>query len=256
MKLSKNNLKSAVNIKMIKQNEKYKLSNNYYPYKTIKLKINPDSNIYSSSSTQCNKDNSNIKISLLNNSDSKDINKDYFKRIYNKPFIPDFANSRRKKNIVPFLNKTTSDRKIYNKKRNFVNPPNFLKETSKKYFEKRYLLTETNFYKDNQYIFDYLLKDNNKSYSNYMNKSKNKNIKSVINTNNNTSLNYSMSNKIENSCSLIRNENHYIPYIFQNNDKNIKNTGIIDCLLLDNWEEKTQFENKILKNKGQIYDII
>ena len=247
MKLSKNKLKSALNLKMIKQNEKYKRSNNYYPYKTIKLKLNPDSNIYNSSSTQCNKENSNIK-SILNNSDSKDINKDYFRKIYNKPFIPDFANSRIKKNIVPFLNKTT-DKKISTKKRNFVNPPNFLKETSKKYIEKRYLLTETNFYKDNQYIFDYLLKDNNKSYSNYMNKSKNKNIKNIIN---NSSMNYSMVNKIENSYSLNRNENHYIPNIFQSKDKKIKNTGIIDCLLLDNWEEKTQFENKILKNKGYL----
>jgi hypothetical protein len=247
MKLSKNKLKSALNLKMIKQNEKYKRSNNYYPYKTIKLKLNPDSNIYNSSSTQCNKENSNIK-NILNNSDSKDINKDYFRKIYNKPFIPDFANSRIKKNIVPFLNKTT-DKKISTKKRNFVNPPNFLKETSKKYIEKRYLLTETNFYKDNQYIFDYLLKDNNKSYSNYMNKSKNKNIKNIIN---NSSVNYSMLNKIENSYSLNRNENHYIPNIFQSKDKKIKNTGIIDCLLLDNWEEKTQFENKILKNKGYL----
>ena len=252
MKLSKNNLKSALNLKMIKQNEKYKQSNDYFPYKTIKLKINPDSNIYNSSSTQCNKENSNIKNSL-NNSDSKDINKDYFKKIYNKPFIPDFANSRIKKNIVPFLNNIT-EKKMSNKLRSYINPPNFLKETSKKYIEKRYLLTKTNFYKDNQYIFNYLLKDdNNKSYSKYMNKSENKNLKSNINLNNNTSLNYSMSNKIENSCSLIRNENHFIPNIFQNN---INNTGIIDCLLLDNWEEKTQFENKILKNKGQLYDVI
>jgi len=249
MKLSKNKLKSALNLKMIKQNEKYKQSNNYYPYKTIKLKLNTDSNIYNSSSTQCNKENSNIKNSI-NYSDSKDIDREYFRRIYNKPFIPDFANSRIKKNIVPFLNKTT-DRKISTKKRSFVNPPIFLKETSKKYIEKRYLLTETNFYKDNQYIFNYLLKDNNKSYSNYMNKSENKNIKNIIN---NSSFNYSMSNKIENSFSLIRNENHYIPNIFQKNDKNIKNSGIIDCLFLDNWEEKTQFENKILRNKGELYD--
>ena len=230
---------------------KYKQSNNYYPYKTIKLKINPDANI---NNTQCNKENSNIKNSL-NNSDSKDINKDYFKKIYNKPFIPDFVNSRIKKNIVPFLNKITEKKKS-NKPRSYINPPNFLKETSKNYIEKRYLLTNTNFYKDNQYIFNYLLKDCNKSYSKYMNKSENKNTKSIINSNNNTSLNYSMSNKIENSCSLIRNENHFIPNIFQNNNKKIKNTGIIDCLLLDNWEEKTQFENKILKNKGQLYDII
>ena len=250
MKLSKNNLKSALNLKIIKQNEKYKQNNNFYQYKTIKLKINADSNGYNSSSTQCNKDNSNIKNSL-NNTDSKDTNKDYFRRIYNKPFIPDYANSRIKKNIVPFLN-ISKEKKIATKKRNFIKPPFFLKETSKKYVEKRYLLTETNFYKDNQYIFDYLLKDKNNS--NYMmNKSENKNIKSIIN---NSSFNYSMPNKIENSCSLIRDEKHYIPNIFQNNDKSIKNTGIIDCLFLDNWEEKTQFENKILKNKGQLFDDI
>lgn len=253
MKLSKNNLKSALNLKMIKQNEKIKHSNNY-PYKTIKLKLNSEANIYNSSSTQYIKENSNIK-SSINNSDSKDINRYYFKKIYNKPFIPDIANSRIKKNIVPFLNKT-KDRKISTKKRNFIKPPFFLKETSKKYIEKRYLLTETNFYKDNQYIFNHLLEDRNKSYSNNMNKSENKNIKSIININNNTSLNYSLSNKIENSCSLIRNENHYIPNIFLNNDKKIKNKGIIDCLFLDNWEKKTQFENKFLKNKGQLYDII
>ena len=186
----------------------------------------------------------------LNNTFSNFRLKQYSARIFNNSFIPDIINSRTRKNIIPFINKIS-----LKKNRNQIQPIIY-KQTSKKFIDKRSLVTESNFYKNNQHIFNSLLNDSNnqkdKNSSNSKSLTINKkvsNIKNIKYSQKNISLNYTPDNKIKNEH-IIKNlktfSNNKIQRIFNKN----KNYGIIDCLFLDNWEERTQFERKFFFKNG------
>ena len=174
----------------------------------------------------------------------------FFKRICNKPIIPDLINSRTRKYVVPFLSK------IGLRKKNRKDMQTFYKQTSQKIIDKRSMVTEPNFYKNNQHIFHSLL--------NELNKYKNKN-KKILNSNSlleNNKENWKNKTKIrilshtpdskiknENFLNSLKNyTNNYSHKLIQNKNKKYE---IIDFLFLDNWEERTQFEKTFFyKNKN------
>ena len=230
-------------------------------YKAIKLKINTYSNDIKSNSYNNFDNELNIN---LNKTLPEYKYRSYFKRIYTKPFIPNISSSRTRKNIVPFLNRVEVN------KQRLMNPPIFLKETVKKFVEKRNNATESNFYKDNQHIFRYLLNDedgilklnnliNNSNKTKSQTKledksllmSKKELLKKKINHNFfnkfKKPLYHSISNKIKNKNNMTKSEKYIISKLYKNIYNNNKNSGFIDCLFLDNWEEKTQFERKLFK---------
>ena len=168
----------------------------------------------------------------------------YFKRICNKPLIPDIINTRTKKNIVPFSSKISLKKNI---KKNL---PIFYKQTSRKFIDKRSMATtDSNFYKCNQHIFNSLLNESNpqnktKSISLVVKNEEISNINKMKFINKKPLLSHTPNNKIRNKL-IFHSINNYQKNIFSKlfPNKN-KNYGIIDCLFLDNWEEKTQFERK------------
>ena len=170
----------------------------------------------------------------------------YFKKICNKPFIPNIANSRTKKNIVPFSGK------ISLKKRN---SPLIYKENSTKYIDKRSIDTEPNFFKYNQQIFTPLLDEaNNKnklsSRSLIVNK-ENWKAKTIKIRNKKKSLKFTSDFKLKNEFiikSIKKNTNNNISKLLQYQYP--KKYGIIDFLFLDNWEERTQFEKNFFQKKN------
>ena len=174
----------------------------------------------------------------------------YFKRICNKPLIPDIMNSRTRKYVIPFSSKITL------KKHNIKNIQVYYKQASQKIIDKRSTVTEPNFYKNNQHIFYSLLNESNqqrikkKLYNNLL--LENKELNSNSQNKKNMTLSQTPDSKIKNNFirnSFQKNRNNFTFEVIQNKKKK---EGIIDFLFLDNWEEKTQFERKFFyKNKHQ-----
>ena len=164
---------------------------------------------------------------------------------------------RKRKNIIPFLGKITKNKK------KIVVSPMCLKECSQKFVEKRPQLNfYNNFYRENQHIFDSLLLNNNNK-SKYNSEIKGSN--SILNSKNNLNKDKNNLLKINNYRNASCNVNSSISVGFHlNTDSNISNkfansslfslmnankkkeARIIDCLVLDDWEKKTQFEKKYL----------
>ena len=236
--ISKDN-EELVSIKKFNTFNKYNLKNNTKRDKNL----NGTDSDEISSINEINNEKNNFEDTFSKNNLDK-----YFKKIYNKTFIPDIKNTRTKKHVIPFLGKTSLKKHVKT-----INPI-ILKETSKRYIDKRSIVTESNFYKNNQHIFNSLLndsthqkkQDNLRSNSLMINKNENLKKKNMKYTYIKSSLFPSPDkNKYDYSLRFIRANENKESKLFQNKNRNY---GIIDCLFLDNWEEKTQFERKFYHN--------
>ena len=231
---------------------KYNLKTTSYLCKNIRKEINNNNDSKDISSNDQDNDENN-RDKNINNIFAKNSLGNYFKKIYNIPYIPNFQNTRTKRQIVPFLNKASLKKR--KNIQDIINPL-FLKETSQKYIDKRTTVTESNFYKNNQHIFNSLL-DESTPRSKDKDKLRNKSL--IMNQNEKLMLNdmkYAAyiknrlipsydNNKYDCSFKYIRKNENNTPIVLNNNNVNC---GIIDFLFLDNWEEKTQFERKYFKN--------
>ena len=183
----------------------------------------------------------------------------YFSKTY-KPVIKKIYHSRTRKKLVPFLSYSHS------KKVKGGVTPLFLKEYQKKFPELRNNINTNNFFLENQNIFESLLNNENNNNFTFISKiTRDKNINNKNSLNNkNIIYSYNSKNKEKNcekNCEESKNNINN-----NNNNENLKisskgnqteinfypkkkrhyyREGIIDCLCLDNWEEKDRFQ-KIL----------
>ena len=105
---------------------KYNLKTTSYLCKNARKEINNDNDSKDISSSDPDNDENN-KDKIINNIFAKNSLGNYFKKIYNIPYIPNFQNTRTKRQIVPFLNKASLKKR--KKIQDIINPLN-LKETS------------------------------------------------------------------------------------------------------------------------------
>ena len=240
------NLISTINNYQIKDNNIIKNKNpNNLPIK--KSFFNRNSTVY---------DNDNYYYSINNDRKTNNIktinNITYFNKTY-KPIIRKISHSRTRTKLIPFLSYSISKRV-----KGGVTPL-FLKEYHKKFPELRNNIKTNNFYIENQNIFESLLhKDNNqylfiskteregtrnnrdllynkKIIDFHISESNGKNIEEIKNNiNNKNQNNISKGNQTDNNI------DNNIYYKIKNNYS--PKCGIIDCLCLDNWEEKESFQ--------------
>ena len=171
-----------------------------------------------------------------------------------KPFIQRISHSRTRKNLVPFF--SNSYTKKLKKDKGGVTPV-IIKEYHKKFPEIRNDININKFYLDRQSIFDSLLENDEKSRFEYISKTyraKSKNEKGTLDDKGAIYSYRSKDKENENNNDEQNNVNSkgnqtelqfYRPKYYNNN----KNPGVIDFLLLDNWEEKEQFELKIFSDE-------
>lgn len=172
-----------------------------------------------------------------------------------KPFIQRISHSRTRKNLIPFFSNS------YTKKLKKVKggvTPIIIKEYQRKFPEIRNDININKFYLDRQSIFDSLLDNDDKSKYEYISKTyraKSKNEKGILDDKGTIYSYKSKDNENENNNDEQSNVNSkgnqtdlqfYKPKYYNN----IKNPGVIDFLLLDNWEEKEQFEQQILSEEN------
>ena len=111
---------------------------------------------------------------------------------------------------------------------------------------------------DRQSIFDSLLDNDEKSKLEYISKTyraKSKNEKGILDDKGTINSYKSKDNENENNNDEQSNANskgnqtdlHFYKPKYYNN---VKNPGVIDFLLLDNWEEKEQFEQQIFSEEN------
>ena len=162
--------------------------------------------------------------------------------------------TRRKRNIIPLLAnyKLSLNKKInkINKKNLRYKIPSLFKEYSKKFTStKTKISNPDDFYIDYQdEIFSVFNKQYNKNFllnalpKTYNKKRQKKEVKSErINNNNKRKENKSINTSFNENKKI--NKKKEIILNINNINKN-KNVGIIDCLCLDSWAEKTQFEKQ------------
>ena len=202
-----------------------RLENNFSK-KNIKLNIYKSQNKNYFEYNKDNTESSNLGISLNSNIiNSLNPNTNYPKTIE--------ANMRRK--LIPILTKSSLNKK--NKKKLGFKVPSLFKEYSKKYIIKKTKISSP----DDIYL------DHQEDIFNVFNK-RNKEKKLLITLR--TIYNGKSQNEIINN-NKAKNKTAYGKFIINKRKKKVfnfnnkpKNAGIIDCLCLDNWAEKTEFEKK------------
>ena len=172
-----------------------------------------------------------------------------------KPFIQRISHTRTRKNLIPYFSNS------YTKKLKKVKggvTPIIIKEYQRKFPEIRNDININKFYLDRQSIFDSLLDNDEKSKLEYISKTyraKSKNEKGILDDKGTIKSYKSKDNENENNNDEQSNANskgnqtdlHFYKPKYYNN---VKNPGVIDFLLLDNWEEKEQFEQQIFSEEN------
>ena len=222
---NKSNEKKLENIN--NKNNKQKMNN-----KKIKLKIQG----INSKKGNPNNINENIESSNYLNSSFNSILK-----TLNPKSSTNIIESRQKRYIIPILNKpklslNRNKNKTINKNVGYKIPSMF-KEYSKKYMiEKTKVSNPDDFYLDYQ-----------KEIFNIFNEKNNNIILSTLSVKNSKLNNDESKETKENISNKLENKSVFVNFNNKNLDKKYKikkEAGIIDCLFLDNWAEKTQFEKK------------
>ena len=245
---NKNNSNFTINNYQIKDNN-FNKNKNQNNLKIKKSFFNRNSTLYDNY-------NDNNYYSINNEQITNNIkvmnNIKYFSKTY-KPIIRKISHSRTRKKLIPFLSYSISKRV-----KGGVTPL-FLKEYQKKFPEMRNNIITNNFYMENQNIFESLLNKDNNHYL-FISKTEregsrnkkdllyNKNTIDSHNSKSNEKNNEEMKNNINNKNQkniskgnqTDNNIENTIYYKIKN--KNIPKGGIIDCLCLDNWEEKESFQ--------------
>ena len=172
-----------------------------------------------------------------------------------KPYIKEINHSRTRKKLIPFLSYSNS------KKVKGVITPLILKEYQKKFPELRNDIKISNFYIENQNIFESLLYKEDKKGLNQKKereKSKKKSNKGIL-YDKKVIYSYISKEKERNNDKNISNENSTIKNKANQTDTNFykskkvykyKAAGIIDFLCLDNWEEKEHFQKNFFSSQN------
>ena len=243
---SKNSSKIISTIKSYNSKENKIKNNNNKNWKIKKSFFNRkitlfNNNSYSTNSTQ-----------LFNNTNLNE-NPTYYKN--SKPYIKEINNSRTRKKLIPFLSYSNS------KKVKGEITPLILKECHKKFLELRNDIKISNFYIENQNIFESLLYKEDKKGLNQKKereKSKKKRNKGIL-YDKKVIYSYISKEKERNNDKNISNENSTIKNKANQTDSNFykskkeykyKAAGIIDFLCLDNWEEKEHFQKNFFSSQN------
>ena len=219
----------------------------YFSKNKIKLKLKGINNNIKLEDMYEYTENSNyLALSLNNNNIIKSLN-------INNSQLKELE-TRRKRNIIPLLTNykisLNKKSKKLNKKKYNYKIPSLFKEYSKKFTStKTKISSPDDFYLDYQEeIFSAFNKKYNKNIlltTLQKNYNKNKQKKEIINEymdNNNKKMeNKSINTNINENKNVNKKKKFILNFNVLNKNKN---AGIIDCLCLDNWAEKTQFEKQ------------
>ena len=240
-KTSNNNYKKNENTRNISTSTDKNNTNDYYIIKDTNLKSINNRESKASFLKRNNKEKNKFN-SINNNTYLNKFCKSYVRKIYHS-----------RKKLVPYISYSHSK----SSKGKII--PIVLKEYNKQYREVRNNNDLNNFYIENQNIFDYLLYNEDNYNINHGVKTaratlKNEKIffekkikfpklkKGNDNNNNNDTINSNNNSKgNQTDYSLFR--------LLENKNKNSNTIGIIDCLCLDNWEEKQQFQKNFFSEE-------
>ena len=190
-----------------------------------------NSTVYDNNSNSSNITNNNILTDYSN-----------FQKTF-KPYIQNSYHSRKKRVLIPFFSNS------YNKKKNKKKlgaTPVIMKEHHVQFHEMRNNTNINNFYIERQDIFDSLLDNEEEKYRFLSKTDRGKNMvdKTLFDIKKINNLK-DKNNNLNSKCNKTEINFHKIKFYNE-----LKNPGFIDCLCLDNWEEKEQFEKRILTEEN------